>query len=91
MLTKEFTGLISEAAGLSKKETEQLLSTMNALIRENVMAGNTVQLQSIGTLEIKTRNERAIVHPKTGERSIVPGRNGLSGSLQMVYRLVGIL
>ncbi len=85
MLTKEFTGLISGASGLSKKETEHLLSTMNAIIRENLMTGNTIQLQGIGTLEVKERSERTIVHPRTGERSVVPAKN------QVVFKPVAAL
>ena len=85
MLTKEFTGLVSSASGLSKKETEHLLSTMNAVIRENLMSGNTIQLQGLGTLEIKERNERTIVHPRTGERSVVPAKN------QVVFKPVAAL
>ena len=77
MLTKDFIGLISNASGLSKKETEQLLTTMNAIVRENLMAGKAIQLQGLGALEIKERNERVIVHPRTGERTIVPSKNHL--------------
>lgn len=85
MLTKEFTGLVSNASGLSKKETEHLLSTMNAVIRENLMSGNTIQLQGLGTLEIKERSERTIVHPRTGERSVVPAKS------QVVFKPVAAL
>lgn len=85
MLTKELVGLIAEASSLSKKDAEQLLSTTNAIIRENLMAGKAVQLQGLGTLEIKERKERIIVHPKTGERSVVPSKN------QLVFRPVANL
>ena len=85
MLTKDFIGLISNASGLSKKETEQLLTTMNAIVRENLMAGRAIQLQGLGALEIKERNERVIVHPRTGERTIVPSKN------QLVFRPVANL
>lgn len=77
MLTKELTGLISSESGLSKKDTERLLATTTAILRENIMAGKTVQLQGLGALEMKARGERTIVHPKTGERTIVPSKNQL--------------
>lgn len=82
MLTKEFIGLVSNESGLSKKETEQLLTTMNAIVRENLMAGKAIQLQGLGALEVKERKERVIVHPRTGERSVVPCKN------QLVFRPV---
>lgn len=80
MLTKEFIGLIADTADLSKKEVEYLLSTTNALVRENLMAGRAIQLQGLGALEIKERKERVIVHPRTGERTVAPSKN------QLVFR-----
>jgi len=82
MLTKEFIGLITQASGLSKKETEQLLTTMNAIVRENLMDGKAIQLQGLGSFEIKERKERVIVHPRTGERTFAPSKN------QLVFRPV---
>ncbi len=85
MLTKEFLGLVADKSGLSKKETEQLMTTMNAIIRESLMDGKSIQLQGLGTLEIKERPARAIVHPRTGERNIVPSKN------QLVFKPAGTI
>ena len=82
MLTKELIGQIAQAAGLSKKDAEQLLATTNAVMRENLMAGKAIQLQGLGTLEIKERSARTIVHPRTGERSVIPSKQ------QLVFRPV---
>lgn len=80
MLTKELIGLTADASGLNKKDVEHLLSTMNAIIRENLMDGKAIQFQGLGVLEIKERKARMIVHPRTGERSIAPSKN------QLVFR-----
>ena len=85
MLTKEFLGLAADKSGRSKKATEQLMTTMNAIIRESLMDGKSVQMQGLGALEIKERPARAIVHPRTGERNIVPNKN------QLVFRPVGTI
>lgn len=82
MLTKDLIALIASSSGLSKKDTEQLLTTTTAVVRENLMAGKTIQLQGLGALEIKERKERTIVHPRTGERTIAPSKN------QLVFRPV---
>ena len=74
--------MIAQAAGLSKKDAEQLLATTNAVMRENLMAGKAIQLQGLGTLEIKERAARTIVHPRTGERSVIPSKQ------QLVFRPV---
>ena len=72
--------MISEQSGISKKTVEHLLSTTNAIVRENLMAGKAIQLQGLGALEIKERKERVIVHPRTGERTLSPSKN------QLVFR-----
>ena len=82
MLTKNLIGLIADATGLKKKQTEELLSTTNAIIRESLMSGKAVQLQGFGTLEVKQKKERVIVMPKSGERITVPSKN------QLVFRPV---
>jgi len=82
MLTKDLIGLIAQASGMSKKKTEHLLNTNNAILRETLMAGKAVQLQGFGTLELKTKRARTIVHPRTGNRTEVPSKN------QVVFRPV---
>lgn len=85
MLTKDLISLIAEKTGLSKKKVEQLLTTNNAILRENLMAGKAIQMQGLGTFEIKERKERTIVHPRTGERTLVPSKS------QLVFRPVANL
>ena len=85
MLTKELIGKIAETSQLKKKDVEHLLSTTNAIVRESLMAGKAIQLQGLGVLEIKERKARTIVHPRTGERNMVPSRN------QLVFRPVANL
>ena len=82
MLTKNLIGLIADATGMSKKKVEELLSTSNAIIRETLMSGKAVQLQGLGTLEVKEKKERVIVLPNSGERKVVPSKN------QLVFRPV---
>ena len=53
MLTKDLINRIAETTGLTKKRVEQLLSANNAILRETLMDGKTVQLQGLGMLEIK--------------------------------------
>lgn len=85
MLTKDLINRIASASGLSKKEAEELLGATNAIIRENLMSEKAIQLQGLGTLEIKERQARTIVHPRTGELTYAPSKN------QLVFRPVANL
>ena len=85
MLTKELIGLIVKESGLKKKQVEELLAANNAIIRELLTSGHTVQLRGIGTLETKQKKERIIVHPRTGERRVIPSKQ------QVAFRPVATL
>jgi DNA-binding protein HU-beta len=85
MLTKELIGQVVNTTKLTKKNAEQLLATTTAIMRENLLAGKAVQLQGIGSLEMKERKARTIVHPRTGERSVAPSKN------QLVFKPIGNL
>ncbi|MBR2266283.1 MAG: HU family DNA-binding protein [Paludibacteraceae bacterium] len=78
MLTKDLISRIAEETGLSKKRTEQLLNTSNAIMRETLMDGNSIQLLGLGTLEVRERKGRTIVHPRTGERTEIPAKSQLA-------------
>lgn len=77
MLTKDLITEIATKTGLTKKRTEELLNATTSIVVENLLKGNAVQLQNLGTLEVKEKKERVMVHPKTGERKLVPSRKQL--------------
>ena len=42
------------------------------------MSDKAVSLHGLGTLEVKQKNERVIVHPVTGARNTVPAKKQIS-------------
>ena len=77
MLTKDLIAEIAAQTGATKRRTEELLTATTTVVVENLLQGKSVQLQGLGALEIKERNARAVVHPRTGERTIVPAKQQL--------------
>lgn len=77
MLTKDLINNVAEATGMTKKRVEELLNATNAAVRDALLEGKSVSLQGLGNLEIKQRNERTFVHPRTGEKTTVPAKNQL--------------
>jgi DNA-binding protein HU-beta len=77
MLTKDLISEIAAQSGLTKRRTEELLAATTSVVLQNLMSGKSVQLQNIGSLEVKEKNARVIVHPKTGERTTVPAKKQL--------------
>ncbi|MBO4665433.1 MAG: HU family DNA-binding protein [Paludibacteraceae bacterium] len=77
MLTKDLISEIATQTGLTKRRTEELLSATTSIVLESLLQGKSVQLMNIGSLEVKEKNARIIVHPKTGERNEVPAKKQL--------------
>ncbi len=77
MLTKDLIAEIATQTGMTKRRTEELLNATTNIVVENLLQGNSVQLQGLGALEIKEKSARTIVHPRTGERTIVPAKQQL--------------
>lgn len=77
MLTKDLIAEIAAQSGLTKRRTEELLAATTSVVLQNLMSGKSVQLQNIGSLEVKEKNARVIVHPKTGERTTIPAKKQL--------------
>jgi len=78
MVTKDIIRKVAEATKNTKQQTEDLYSATISVITQELLAGKQVQLQGLGTLAVKERAERVMVHPRTGERSIVPAKKQLS-------------
>lgn len=78
MLSKELITAVAQSSSITKKRAEELVNATSQAIVEALCAGTSVQLQGLGSLDVKTTNERTIVHPSTGERCLVPSKKQIS-------------
>ena len=69
MKTKELIQHIATSTSMTKACTEELLNATVAVLQKELLAGKSVQLQNFGTLEMKRKNARIVVHPQTKERT----------------------
>lgn len=72
MTQKEVIGDIAAHTGMTKVQTEQLLTTTSETVIQALLDGKSVLIQNFGTLDVKQKNERLSVHPKTGVRTLTP-------------------
>lgn len=54
-------------SGLSKKDTEKALKALIDSVEETLVGGDKVQLVGFGTFEVKKREARNGINPKTKE------------------------
>ena len=62
----------TEKAGLSKKDTEAVITAAIDVITEALKSGEKVQLVGFGAFEVKARAERIGRNPKTKEQISIP-------------------
>lgn len=63
----DLIAVVSEKAGVSKKDAEKAVKAVFDSITEALEAKDKVQLVGFGTFEVKTREGRTGRNPKTGE------------------------
>ena len=67
----EYIAEVAERAGIPKKEARRILDTMLQVISERLQSGEKVVLTGFGTFEVRQRQARQGVNPKTGERMLI--------------------
>jgi DNA-binding protein HU-beta len=78
MKTKDLIQHIATSTSMTKTRTEDLMDATIAVLQKELLNGTSVQLQNFGTLEMKLRNARVVVHPKTQEKTEVPEKMQLT-------------
>jgi len=74
-LTKqELIDVVSEKAGLTKKDTGAVVDVILESIVDSLKRGEKVALVGFGTFEAKTRKAREGRNPATGETIQIPAR-----------------
>ena len=68
----ELVNAIAQAAGVSKKDADSILSATLETIVETVAEGGKVTLVGFGSFEPRARQAREGRNPKTGEKITIP-------------------
>lgn len=74
MTTKELSNQIAAKIGMTKRQSESLLSSAVDVMVEALNEDKTVVLQNFGTLSIKERRQREVMNPKTGEKRVAESK-----------------
>jgi len=77
---------VAKESNLKKREVEAVIEKFIDKIIEGVAAGEKVQITGFGSFERKTRGERNIRNPRTGEDMQVPPSKSPSFSAGSVFK-----
>lgn len=74
MTTPELVRIVGKAADVSQVQTKAVIAELHRVYATELSKGNSVVLNGIGTLSIKTMAPRAGVNPATGKKIKIPSR-----------------
>ncbi len=72
MTTKELVTTLVTESGLSKSQVTALLTATVDTMTNAFLEGKGVHIQNFGDWEVKKKNERVSVHPRTKVRTLTP-------------------
>ncbi len=72
MTTQQIIAAICRHTDLSKEQVSTLLQGTTEIITDNLLDGKSIHIQDFGDLEVRKKNERVNVNPKTGVRTLTP-------------------
>lgn len=83
---KELQSAIASKLEITQSEAETLLqATVRALVAQ-LQENKIVNIQGFGSFEVKKKEERLTVNPKTKKRTITPPKLALAFKTSSVYR-----
>lgn len=89
MQKTDFIKAVAERAGISQKETKQVIDSALDVITDALAKGEKVTLTGFGTFEVRDRQEREGVNPQTREKITIPATKtpGFSASSTLKERV----
>lgn len=75
MTKTDLINLVAEKENYSKKEAEKALSGVLGAITETLAKGEKIQLVGFGTFEVRERQAKEGINPKTKEKIQIPAKS----------------
>ncbi|MBQ6079485.1 MAG: HU family DNA-binding protein [Muribaculaceae bacterium] len=86
MENKKLVETVAANLGRTQKDVSKLLEAFAGVLRTRCGDMDSVYVPSFGTFEPKKRNERVMVHPRTGKRMLVPPKVVLGFKMSNVLK-----
>lgn len=74
MTKADLISAIAEKADFSKKDSEKALNAVIASITDALASGDKVQIVGFGTFEVRHRDAKEAINPRTKEKVKIPAK-----------------
>ncbi len=75
---KELAVSVNEKLGLSQRSAAEIVDTVFSVMKDNMVAGESVKLVQFGTLSVRDKSPRRGRNPRTGESMTITKRQMVS-------------
>ena len=72
MTKNELISVIADRTQLSKRQASDALEATLSSIQESLEKGEKVSIAGFGTFEVRQRNEKVCINPRTKEKMVCP-------------------
>ncbi len=72
MNNKEFIASLAKRTGFKVAKAQNMMNTLIGAMGDTFIEGNAIQINNLGSFEVKKKMERVITNPATGQRMLVP-------------------
>lgn len=72
MNNKEIIASLAKRTGCKASKAQNMMNTLIAAMGDTFMEGDAIQINNLGSFEVKKKMERIITNPSTGQRMLVP-------------------
>lgn len=77
MNNKELQAKVAEKVGVTQKVAGDMLEAMVRVVTDEVMEDGNSAFFDLGVLEVKTKEQRTMFNPNTGQKMLIPPKNVL--------------
>ncbi|MGN1303925.1 MAG: HU family DNA-binding protein [Oscillospiraceae bacterium] len=74
MTKADLINSIAEKADFSKKDSEKALNAVISSITDALVSGDKVQIVGFGTFEVRQRDAKEAINPRTKEKIQIPAK-----------------
>ena len=86
MNSKKLVEKVAQNIGRTPEDVDKLLEGLAGVLRARCCQLDSVIVPSFGTFEPKKRDERVMVHPRSGKRMLVPPKITLTFKVSNVLK-----
>ena len=86
MTKSELLGKLADASEISKKQADQVLTSLVDIAQKSIKKGDPIKIPGLGILRLRKMKARMGRNPQTGEAIKIPARRKVGFTVAKVFK-----